>query len=84
MSKEEIIEVLRKYPRLCSREIARKLNWETKKVSGLLSKMIGREIKIEEPTQEEMNDLLRKFPNLIFRARSKESPNRIKLFELVE
>jgi len=76
MSQEEVYNLLKKHPRLCSREISEILNESLKLISKTIRKMIDKDVIGEAPNRKEMEKLLKKYPNL------KYYMTRIKVFEV--
>lgn len=84
MGQNEIYNLLLKKQRLTSREIAEELNINIEKVCKLINKMLNKEIKVVNPTEEEIEKLLKKYPTLKFAPKSHIATNRIKVFVLIE
>lgn len=66
MGQQEICNLLRKKPRLTTREIADYLNCRIQSISELISTMIhNKEIGYDYPSEEELNKILKKYPKCI-------------------
>lgn len=83
MGQQEVYEFIKDNPRLCSREIAEALGWDIHRVCKTISKMIDKEIEALNPTTEELERILYKFPTLEFAPKSKYAINRIKVFRII-
>jgi len=66
ISQEEIINLLRKTPRLTVKQIAGELNYNIQKVSRAVHKMLNRELISDELTNEELVFLLEQYPKCRF------------------
>lgn len=82
MGEREVYDLLRKKPRLCSREIAEHLGWGLIKTFQIVGKMSGKDLKADEPTEGERERIAKKYPRIIHCAKNNDSINSIKVFEL--
>ena len=82
MGEREVYDLLKKKPRLCSREIAEHLGWDIIKTFRTVSKMVGKDLIADEPNGIEMEKIFRKYPKVIHCAKNNNSINSIKVFEL--
>jgi len=62
MGQDEVLRLLEVNPRICTKEVAKYLDYSERRASKLLRKMVGREIKEDSPTGEELKEILKKFP----------------------
>jgi len=67
MGQSEVIDLLKKNPRLMTKEIAEALETSQEAISRTVNKLleIG-ELKAELPTEEEKAKIIEKYPNSIF------------------
>jgi len=84
MGQQEVIELLEKKPRLCSREIAEELDWRLDRVCRLVSHLVnGQEVIASIPSNEELQRILEKYPHAINASLKIDAPNSIKVFEVL-
>lgn len=84
MGQQEIYRLVNNNPRISSREIADMLNMSLEAVCKILKRMIDKDIKCCEPSEEEYALLLKKYPSIRFAGKNKMALNRIKLFEAIK
>ena len=66
MGQEEIYKLLKKKPRLTTKQIAEMLNYNISKASTLLSKLVrSREVSVSEPTKDELHKIIQTYPCIV-------------------
>jgi len=84
MSQQEVYNIIRDNPRICTKEISERLGLRMPTVSWLLRKMIDKEIKIIEPNKQEKEKLLKQYPTMKYAGKEGTATNKIKLFVVIE
>jgi len=80
MTQEEIYNLIKENPGLCTKEIAERLDINITRVCKLIKRMVNKDIKGIEPRDYQLRDLIKKYPTLKYSPRNNFSSNRIKLW----